>query len=350
MFGQKSGINTFSVVCFGASVTQQTKDHVTNEVTGYVPRLMEAAHRSKLPIEVDSVAAGSSHFDGAGYALLSSVISKNPDLIVLDWHTTGLDRFDQILWRSFISEILDQGIQVLVAIFPKRSCFNSGDYRENYKQAMDYSKYIDILDFYSVPDFSPEQHLRDEVHTNESGATFYARLLFEKICQIAEIEKQTFRKHEIFDLPLYTPLVSRPKVIKYKLHCDDYIHITGFSLNLKVDQSGLKPNVIIDALVGPASPVVRISSAGVEDQFESIWDPWCYYQRQIYKQITLGLGPKNNGLINIEVASRLPDYSQCRDEEFDFEQFKSEQKFLHLREIFVVGADFAEIEISSDKS
>ena len=116
-----------------------------------------------------------SHFDEAGYALLTEVFEKKPDLIILDWHSTSKVEFDQFLWDSFLSELLDKEIYIIISLLPRKDCIEKGKFFPNFYQAKESSStMIDVIDGYEFASFSPSLHLRDVVHTTNEGSYLYA--------------------------------------------------------------------------------------------------------------------------------------------------------------------------------
>ena len=145
-------------------------------MTGYVPMLRRLIAEENLDITVHTVTAASAAFNGAGYALTQSVLQAKPDVLVLEWHSTFSDFFETLLWHSFLSSTIDQGIKVLIAVLPKRSLYKSGHKRCNQIQAEQVlCKSIQMIDGYTFKKFDPEKHLRDEVHTTALGARLYSK-------------------------------------------------------------------------------------------------------------------------------------------------------------------------------
>ena len=164
--------------CFGASVTAQATNHQTGEKTGYAPNLKSLLENDFSDLEFIVTSAGSSHFDHAGYCLLPEVLKSNPDILIFDWHTTGLGEFNNQLWLAAMEQIKGLGIKTLVVFFPRRDDFESKTERPNVKQARDCAGgCIRIVDCAEFADLRPEVHLRDVVHTTPEGGVFYAEIL-----------------------------------------------------------------------------------------------------------------------------------------------------------------------------
>jgi hypothetical protein len=340
------------VVCFGASVTQQERNHVTNEITGYAPHLRALLSSSILDAELEVIAAGSAHFDCAGYSLLSDVIVKSPDVLILDWHATGLDRFNQLQWHSFISELLDNNILILIAVFPRRSCFESRSMRPNFYQAEEVCcETIKIVDGYQFRDFSPEKHLRDEVHTTPAGALLYAENLFAEIDSLIKMNPSKSEDAGANMGPFYIASSKRPSVGKHVLCYDSYLEFDSIELVCTPDGTLPRPAILFDAFIGPDSPVLLVQEAGSDDRLLSLWDPWCHFSRNNYRRLELNTSFSNPTLVNISIAEASPDYASCANKNFDFSPYVHLKKAMRFRQIFAIGAyieilNLGQVEIS----
>lgn len=329
------------VVFFGASVTQQYIHRETGEMMGYIPWLKKIIREEGLEITIDSIAAGSAHFDNAGYVLLSKVLKEKPDILVIDWHSTALDKFDPLLWNAFLSNIIDQSVHLIIAILPRRDIYKSGKKRENHLQAEQVAcESIHLLNGYEFPGFSPENHLRDIVHTTPEGGKFYA-LNFLKYL------KSFTKKRDISDWNLrnyqpsfYVPLPQRPSVNNWEFNLGEYIKAKKISIKYEIECNFQHPKLVMNLNIGPDSPVLDILYDGEFKNNVSLWDEWCYFKRQNYRTIPVD---KNKEIVEIGISKRLPDYSKCRNTEFDFSNF--EDKYIYVSDIFIIGGKFKQIEL-----
>jgi hypothetical protein len=323
--------------CFGASVTAQRTNHATGEVTGYVPNLKKLLSAKFKDLDILVTSAGSSHFDQAGYCLLPEVLRTNPDILVLDWHTTGLTQFNDQLWQAAMLQIRDAGIRTLIAAFPRRPEFEAGTERPNIRQARELSGgCIKLLDFTKIKGFSPEVHLRDEVHTTPSGAMYYAELLAEEIISLTRTNSagcpRGFGDNLIPEEP--QPDFRVPSVDRF-LIADSFIDCFQILIDIQGDVTYENPILVLDHQVGPFSPVAGLLQDGSNGRLRSIWDPWCSWTRQTYTGIPLGASIGNAFKIVIFATGKLPNYKECRDLDFDFNPFN--ERYLSIRSLFCIG-------------
>ena len=93
--------------------------------------------------------------------------------------------------------------------------------------------------------------------------------------------------------------------------------------------------------IGPDSPIVNLLYGGEIKKIYSLWDTYCHFERKIYKSIIL---EKNQEILEIEIANKLPNYSECRNKEFDVSKFYNQDKYICLSNIFIMEGKFKEIE------
>ena len=322
--------------CFGASVTRQAIDHATGEYTGYAPKLKNFLEEDFPDLEFIVTSAGSSHFDTAGYCLLPEVLKSNPDILIIDWHTTGLGEFNNQLWLAAIQQIKQAGIPTLIALFPRRDTFQNETERPNVKQARDIAGgCIRLLDSTAFVGFNPEIHLRDVVHTTPVGAVFYAQLLTKTINEmLGANDKLPFQDYSESDGP--QPLVEVPSVSQYIMG-DDFIPCVNIHVEFERDRTIETPCLILDHEIGPFSPVVEISLDGVHELLISLWDPWCYWTRQNYTELPIyGCTLARHG-ISFLATDNSPDYQKSRDLDFDFTPYSD--RYMSIRSIYSIGGE-----------
>jgi hypothetical protein len=324
---------------FGASVTAQGVTHKTSETVGYAEHLKVKLSSVYDNLEVEVTAAGSSHFNDAGYCLLPEVISSRPDILVLDWHTTGLATFDDKLWRAAIELIRDAEIKTIITIFPRRSDFEAQKERANVSQARDIiGGNIFLLNLSSHEEFNPAIHLRDDVHTTAAGGAFYADLLASKIDNILSQDEEASSSEKIIILPDKNEGI--PSVGKYNFG-DDFISCKNVSFIVSPDSSFRKPTIVLHAKIGPFSPIVRLRKGGEDISTISIWDPWCYWTRTNYKSIPLGAAFSTPEEFQLIVTNETPAYGECRDKTFDFTPYKD--KDLLLISMYCIGGALSSV-------
>ena len=205
------------IIFFGASVTAQTVNHKTNEVTGYFPLLKDFYKKNDSTIELDRVTAGSSHFNDAGYCLLDKVISLNPDVVFLDWNSTSLAKFDPILFSSFLLKLQQAKAYAVFMLLPRKSCLLNYKERANNDQVFNHiNSKVGCLDLYEelkIDEALCSKYLRDECHTTPIGAKKYAETIIRKINDI----KASRVSHELEDIDRPTPSLGVIPVSRFSI-------------------------------------------------------------------------------------------------------------------------------------
>ena len=106
-------------ICFfGASVSEQTRHHSTQEITGYITYLSEVITAGS-DILISRVTSGSNTIDDAGIIYVHRVVELQPDICVLDWSTPANNDCDFSSVKFIYSELLSHKIIPLTAIFPR---------------------------------------------------------------------------------------------------------------------------------------------------------------------------------------------------------------------------------------
>jgi hypothetical protein len=263
------------IVFYGASVTQQSKNQ-GGEITGYVPKVIDNLKVLGNDCDYVQMGFGSCHLDDAGFINYQKVIHENPDLIVFEWHTTGLGRFHEQKFGKIIREFTKQ-CKVLILILPIERYVNQPT-RDNIKQARAYqSENCKILDLY--PYYSKSM-LRDGVHTNAIGAKDYADLiapvLFKYIngFQLRRDDGEQIAKPSSIETYSVSEYRSTIQVR------------TGQKLIITIKCAKKeKVQLYADLRLGPNSPVIE---AVCRNQIQEIkiLDAWCHYNRTCIKPLT----------------------------------------------------------------
>jgi hypothetical protein len=318
---------------FGASVTGQAFHHKTGEATGYAVHLKDKLLSAYKDSEVQVTAAPSSHFNDAGYCLLPEVINSRPDILVLEWHTTGSVAFDDLLWRSAIGLIRASNIKTIIAILPKRTNFEAKIENPNVAQARDIiGGNISILNLYSHEEFNPDIHLRDEGHTTPAGGEFYAGVLASNIINILSQDEDSPSPEASPILPGEKERI--PSVDKYTFG-NNFVSCQSISFVVSPDSSTINPRIILHGKIGPFSPIICLRKGGKDISKISIWDSWCHFTRANYTPISLGPAFSTPQDFQINITSETPAYEKCRDQTFDFTPYKNKE--LSLMSIYCIG-------------
>jgi hypothetical protein len=219
--------------------------------------------------------------------------------------------------------------------------------RPNFYQAEEVCcKTIKIIDGYQFRGFSPEKHLRDEVHTTPAGALLYAEKLFTEIDSLIKIK--TLKNEYVaasFAPSLYVASSNRPSVGKHVLCRDSYLEFDSLELVCTPDGTFPDPVILFDALIGPDSPVLLVQQAGSDDRFLSLWDPWCHFWRNNYRTLILNTSVSRPTLVSIAIADASPAYASCVNKNFDFSIYVHLKKSMRFRRIFAIGASIERVNL-----
>lgn len=289
------------VAFFGASVTEQSLHHATNERTGFV-NFFEDELAESCGVSVSRISAGSSDIMDAGIVYVDKVVEMNPDICILDWVTPSLQDCDPRIVQHIYYRLMECDILPVTVLFPRTDRIQ----REIpiAKEMFRISKEFD-LPFFDISEMIGQVDLgdilRDTVHTNSAGAEIYANTIAEILRKIklpSEPLPKLVKPFQVMKVNVSseTPLSAR----KVKL---DVQYITGSDMNFCL---------ILEQRVGPYSPVLDISAikngTDASECLErySIFDPWCHRERQCIKRITNWLSAENIKGIIITVADQTP--------------------------------------------
>lgn len=330
-----------NVVIFGSSVSAQRYDRRTGLAAGFYVHLEERIKSLYGSINLYSVCAASSGFSDAGYALIPKVLDLDPQLIILDWHSTFEAKFNSTLWNSAIDLFAKKEINVLICIFPQRDLIGKSK-RPNVTQALESSeKYplnVKLLDIYDESEFIADLHLRDNVHTTPQGGEFYAELIIQRLRMLSwdAIAPQMLYKCD----PKAFNIV--PTVC---VHKNDQYQKTK-----TVRISNMKPknscnSILFDMMIGSFSPVVHVFLDNQLINEISLWDRWCHYTRQRYISLANSLPISTFNTLEIRCTEIRPAYELCSHTQPEsFPEY--DERYMSFKNIYFIGIDIQEIRLS----
>lgn len=291
-------MKTVTISFYGASVTQQAINR-NGEMVGYVPhtkKIVEKKH-SEYEFVFHQLGFGSNHFDDAGYLYFSKLLETSPDIVFLDWHTTGLAKFDSVKYDYIIEKLLEKNCVVVNLILPRKGCSE----RENIKQSRWYQeKGVKQVNFYQLLDEQEiDKCLRDVVHTNQYGGVMYGKIIskvIEGMLQAKQIDKD--------DGEVIAPLQNAQKTPE----------VSSFALqrDLQEDETMLvtyKPTAeqvrfFCESTVGPFSPILDIAYENKKQTIMLI-DQWCSYERECLKPISYDI-PSDVSTVSFSISRNNP--------------------------------------------
>ncbi len=322
---------------FGASVTSQSIHHKTGEVTGFVNCLESRICSHRPTVKISRTSAGSSLFRSAGICLLEEVLDTSPNIIVLDWHSTGEEYFDEISWNYLVDRILQKNILLLVLFMPRLRFVGLNYKIQKFNIARNQSSRCGLVlcDIYESigKEFELDKCLRDDVHTNSFGAKKYSDIIYpyleKMIVQILNNERTNYHTNDI-----KPPLVCTSKLCISK--SKNMIDVK--SLQLTFIPKNTEILAIFDCMRGPYSPIIDIYLSGKYLRNFSIWDQWCHFERQSYAECKIVIDKSLLGAklqLSIKISANEPEYTKSL-KEYDFSNIP---KSLKMRSIYLIGAE-----------
>lgn len=248
---------------FGASVTGQKK--------GYVDHFQASDFLQKF--DVTRHAYGSMHIKDAGMCFIDDILSGNPDYCFIDWFSTAYVPSETELvtyLNTFRYKFLSQNCQI-VFLFLSGSEEHMSDKRIiMYNQIINYAKkyyipYIDLREH--IKNFPTKELYRDKVHTLELGGKIYGEFIY-----------QTFLEKILPSNTLNFSDITKTKYSNIqKIPIESKVIYEEISITGNAEIIGLSQNV------GPYSGKVELIVDDVEKSTQSLWDCWCYYEREVLK-------------------------------------------------------------------
>lgn len=311
-----------NILLAGASVTAQSR-------TGYAPELKKKLASSGVVLDVLGYGAG--HFDDAGYFSLTEIIRHAPDLLIAEWHTTGLSGFNKEKLEHFVAAVHAAGVVIVFLILPRvdKNLKADRECEQQVKLLADQGR-VRLLDLRARTNCA--DCLYDGYHTNEFGATFYSDAISEFLadeCLIGDGVK---------NLPPFTKgaggvPVELPSEVQFAGRVvKKAIMITASVSDLPVR------DICFRYRAGPFSPLIEVGVYGGVHQERSIslFDAWCDIERVAYvslfpKGFKCEVGAKI--CIEIKISSNRPDYSVCRKKDFSYEG----DVYLDVLKMYAVG-------------
>lgn len=327
------------IVFFGASVTEQaiSRDGIK---TGYVAHLKSLFEESNFDVDIVQKGFGSSSFNAAGFIYANEVKELKPDIVVLEWHTTWLGKFDSSKYFSVIASFLKAGIKVVNLVLPRREAIEPE--RECVKQSRAAIKqgafFLNLID-HVENGIDLNQCLRDYVHTSEKGGAVYAQYIYNFL--VEEVFKSDssnpLKKSTNFDVEQYFEDIACTSLpFEKKL-------LPGNKLKIEFEAIASEVQIFAEMRVGPYSP--KLCMYGGTNTKISIWDEWCGYERNCLKALTPVFSPKDNYIV-FEISEERPKYEKSK---YDFSHVIQEDlKCVFKRNVYCIGAEIKSIKLISN--
>jgi hypothetical protein len=297
-----------NIVFFGASTTEQIKS------SGFVIQFKNLVLDNSLNINIIQKGYGSMNLFDAGICKIDEVIKTKPQFCFLQWFSGYREKN-----KNKIYSYLDIIVRKLMLINCK-ICFLFLDMRlmdeeriTMYKDVIEYAKIynLDYIELYNNSNVT--ELLRDDYHTNESGAIFYATEIFNYF-----MKNMINKPINYTNIPEETSELYNIKVFQVNKQIDNEIIISG---NFKI--------IGIFQRIGTFSGLVEITNNNATSYKFNLWDQWCHFERNSIK-IQTGWSEE----IKIKVLQDSFDTEICKNKDINFNDI---QKFMHIHEIYYIG-------------
>ena len=301
--------NEMNIVFYGASVTAQSVSHDGNEVTGYVPnaiKFLEALFLESFETcNFYQMGYGGNHFNDAGLIYANDVLDKSPDIVIMDWHTTGLYEFDVESYAHVMRKFLESGAVIITLFLPFKRHLHSQN-AIHFKQARGYSRCYDdckILNFYKIPSLIAGigDYLRDEVHTTPTGGFRFGRVVADALSKF--IEDKVWEDTELLEEYILPPRNSN-NIFVSNLECDFQLH-AGDRLTLKLSEKSNWLQFYGKVIKGPQSPILNYKY-GLQSGSINSWDQWCYYEREALTPLGHKFSGHGGGEVTFDIEAVNP--------------------------------------------
>lgn len=307
--------------------------------TGFVPTLEALLNVNYPDIDIIKRGYGSTCFDTVGFLYLQDVIALNPDIVILEWHTTWLGKFNEQKYATVINSLLEKNIKVVNLVLPRKDFILSE--RDCVKQSRGCIKhgvfYLNLIDKVDV-DLDLDKCLRDNVHTTKYGAEKYAQYIYDFLIDtVFTNNSQSLEKNnDVIDL-----LENYEEIFLSSNHFNGNLNYTNqLNITFKLPTEKQSLQLYAHMRVGPFSPKIKLDGASLSTN--SIWDEWCGYERNCLKSLGPKFYPKSKTLI-ISIAEVLPEYKKSK---YDFSGKTIKQ--LHcsfVGKIYCIGAIITNVEL-----
>jgi hypothetical protein len=295
------------ILFFGASVTAQSGEN------GFYDHLVKLDSKNAYR----RLSFGSSQFDNAGFFNLPIILREQdkPDIVFFEWSTTNEQHFNPDKLSYFVMSLLHNNILPIFLLLPKIDTFKENRKSDFLLYELADSFQLPLLDLrYLLFKHLPTEIIRDIVHTTPFGANVYASKIYKFLCSFGENDLLLARVAE-FDFKKSYKLDVHE--INKEIGKDQY-------LELNFDAISTRSEITVSLLKGPFSPIINIFSNDSLIKEQSIFDPWCHYERENFTSLIHSSQIEHgNNKIAIKISDKDPDYASTQTREV----FLGEKKF-----------------------
>ena len=253
------------------------------------------------------------HLSDAGICFINKVVELKPEICFVDWFSTAYSNQDsnlELYIDAIAEKLLKIDCRVIFLFLPNKRNAKECGWENLYSCAKNYLK-KQGLEFICIDealsDCTPEEILRDEIHSTEKGSRLYAETIYDYLQNHPQLPKAEVEPN------IYSSISVLPvkRGFDKELILEGDCHIQGFFLK-----------------IGPWSGIVDISTSNLSTK-ENTWDRWCYYGRDHFS-FNLPL----NGKALFTVSDEKFDTTSCK-ENVDFSKYNKKKLVIH--EIYYYG-------------
>lgn len=313
------------VAVLGASVSAQTRNHKTGEVTGYSEylrlRLLDEALTTPEDFKLFTY-PGNRASDG-GLIRLQSVIDFRPDICLFEPLIEDASRGkritdDQIAF--FYASLIEAGI-LPVSVFLPIPTRRVPEGRPEFFQYNSFCKKhglpvirVDLTEIESIDDICKG------VHTKPSGAIVYGEQIFQQLLSLTSPQ-------EIFARLVGIPKVEDISVSIMQTVSENSPWNAGFEFIVTPKANFVRNATLVQLQkIGVFSPLLNVSYQAMDEgrsatigapvqEVISVWDSYCHYERASYVILAnICLNGQNPVKVSVSRSNIDPDYARCRRE------------------------------------
>lgn len=323
------------IAVFGASVSAQSTQHQTGEITGY-SEVLRLRHQTELGSNSEDIARitfpGNRLSDG-GLLRLRDVIAFKPDICLFEPLIEDLTRGiaptkDEI---SYIyASLVEAGILPVTVMLPLPK-------QRKPSLHYAYNRYNDFCVAHNLPvvevdltNIGPLSGRFQGVHTLNAGARIYARQIIDGLKVQKLLEAPKLRLDHLTSLPKRSELSVSITPLDLSENLDT---LKDFTFYLRPSSENARQARLVQLhQIGPFSPMLDVTVHKISVKSRkpkrdaqsvykslSVWDPYCHYARRSFVTLaTIDLHGRSALSVHISQSAAEPAYSTSRREVSDW--------------------------------
>jgi hypothetical protein len=290
-----------NIVFTGASVTAQGNEN------GFYARLHKILAVSSPQITLSRLAYGAANFYNMGRYSIGTILELKPDIVVIDWLSTGNTLPSEKDYRLMNSIYKNRQITPISLLAPRNDMqiYDSCPWVRNLDDPC-----IDLINIVSTKDMHLSDLLRDSVHTSPSGADFYAENISNELLNVISRSKPVYKDIDI-DKDAARSFSFKWKPLNLELK-------KGDSSFLFTNRDREPVEIASFLRKGPNVPLLNIVSEcdTIHDscqphrcsfEYDPI-DQWSYYFRDA---LGFSLMLSAGCTLSVEALLKTPNFSRC---------------------------------------